>query len=148
MAIPTGFKYDVYYPFFQNNHYFWAGYTPALPVGQAPSLVGPGQRRFAVAVGHGVWLQRRIRRQLLVASSYSLTQQTVVADLENQMVSALNRGVAQLTGYAADPTDTWLDTSKYYGANSTGTGLERICSVPARDRRERPWAELRICLRR
>ncbi len=116
---PTGFKYDVYYPFFNNNHYFWTGYTPALTPGDAPAWsiqadvesLSPSAMVFGC---NGVFADNAGR------AGFSTTQMKIVADLENQMVSALNRGVAQLTGYAADPTDAWLDTTKYYGANDTG----------------------------
>ena len=60
---PTGFKFDVYYPFFENNHYFWAGYTPGVAGGPGPVLVGAGQCRYGVAVVDGVQLQRRVRGQ-------------------------------------------------------------------------------------
>ena len=115
----NGFKYDVYYPFFQDNRYMWQGWIPEFTQGNAPSwslqanvqTLSPSAMVFSC---NGVFADNTGR------NSYSAAQQKVVADLENQIASALNRGVAQLTSYTADGTNSWLDTSKYYGQNTTG----------------------------
>lgn len=122
---PSGFKFDVYYPFFENNHYFWAGYTPALPVGQAPAWsvlanVDSASPSSMVFSCNGVFADNAGR------SSYSLVQQTVVADLENQMASALNRGVAQIDGYSVSSADSWLDTSQFYGHVNPSQGTQQV----------------------
>jgi hypothetical protein len=115
----NGFKYDVYYPFFQDNRYTWQGAIPKFTPGYAPSwdllvsaaTLSPSSMVFSC---NGVFADQANR------TNFSKAQQGVVADLENQIVAALNRGVAELTPYASDPTGTWLDPLKYYGNNTTG----------------------------
>ena len=112
--------YDVYYPFFTNNAYLYAGYTPLLSVGAAPTTelganvasLSPTQMVFNC---NGVFADNSFR------SGESKTQQTTLADLENQIVSALNRGVALLPGYTASGTGTWADANYYYDTNGLNT---------------------------
>jgi hypothetical protein len=66
---------------------------------------------------NGVFADNTFRK----AQYSTVSQQKVLADLENQMVSALNRGVGLLQGVNdADPSDTantWEDGSLYYNNN-------------------------------
>jgi hypothetical protein len=113
--------YDVYYPFFSNNAYQYAGYTPLLSVSAAPTAelganvatLSPTQMVFNC---NGVFADNTFR------AGESLTQQTTLADLENQIVSALNRGVALLPGYSASGAGTWADSSEYYNNVENTTG--------------------------
>lgn len=118
----TGTQYNVYYPFMNANRYYWAGYTPALTPGDAPphtaganySALSPSEMVFAC---NGVFADNKFR----LAEYPSDDEQKVLADLENQMVSALNRGVGQLQGInhldPSNTTDTWADHSQYYQNN-------------------------------
>ena len=108
-ANPTDF-YDVYYPFFNDNRYLWAGYTPSLTPGAAPSwLVNNALANYSPS--EMVFLNNSVFQSKKFEPSVN---PSVLGDLENQVVSALNRGVAQL------PSSQWLDSSKYYGKNDTG----------------------------
>ncbi len=120
---PGGVSYDVYYPFFEINRYYWGGYTPKLTVTSPPTweaganvgALSPSEMVFAC---NGVFADQKYR-----PAGYSADQLKVLADLENQMVSALNRGVALLPGYSGsttDPTNSWKDTSLYYQNNTDG----------------------------
>lgn len=117
---PTGVQYDVYYPFFEDNSYFWGGYTPALTPAAAPSwsagadvsAMSPSTMVFSC---NGVFADNTFR-----TADYTADQLKVLADLENQIVSALNRGVAQLQGYTVSGTNSWKDGGLYYENNPTG----------------------------
>ncbi len=106
--------YDVYYPFFNDNRYLWAGYTPTqTTIGPAPAFdlsnnlagLSPSAMVFSCS---GVFDDQANR------PGFNATQQKILADLENQMVSALNRGVAELA------PSSWTDQGQYWGNNSTG----------------------------
>jgi hypothetical protein len=56
---PSGFQYDVYYPFFTDNAYFWGGY--AAHSGRGARLANPKKRGVAVALGDGVQLLWSVR---------------------------------------------------------------------------------------
>ncbi len=122
-ANPTsGTRYNVYYPFLNGNRYYWAGYTPALTPGDAPphatganyTALSPSEMVFA---NNGVFADNTFR----TAEYPTADEQKVLADLENQIVSALNRGVAQLQGVnhttPSDTSNTWADHSQYYENN-------------------------------
>lgn len=117
---PTSVEYDVYYPFFEDNSYFWGGYTPALTPAAAPSwsagadvsAISPSTMVFSC---NGVFADNTFR-----TAAYTADQQKVLADLENQTVSALNRGVALLQGYTVDGMNSWKDGSLYYENNPDG----------------------------
>jgi hypothetical protein len=108
---------DVYYPFFNNNLYFWGGYTPLLPVGDAPldliaanvENMSPSYMTFGCL---GVFGDSGERTNL------NGTQQGVLGDLENQVVAALNRGVAMI---ANTDGNAWKDSSQYYGLGTNTT---------------------------
>ncbi len=119
---PDNIAYDVYYPFLNANRYYWAGYTPALPPGDPPphtaganyAAYSPSEMVFAC---NGVFADNAFRQAQYPAAG----QQKVLADLENQIVSALNRGVAQLQGInhtaPSDTSNTWADHGQYYENN-------------------------------
>jgi len=118
----TGTLYNVYYPFLNGNRYYWAGYTPQLTPGDAPpgatganyTALSPSEMVFAC---NGVFADNSFR----TAAYPTPDEQKVLADLENQIVSALNRGVAQLQGInhttPSDTSNTWADHSQYYENN-------------------------------
>jgi hypothetical protein len=118
----TGTKYNVYYPFLNGNRYYWAGYTPQLTPGDAPpdatganyTALSPSEMVFAC---NGVFADNSFR----TGAYPTADEQKVLADLENQIVSALNRGVAQLQGInhtsPTDTSNTWADHSQYYENN-------------------------------
>lgn len=117
--VTAGVTYDVYYPFFNDNKYYWAGYTPKLPVGNAPDSEKKtnvqGQSPSSMVFGaSGVFGDSANR------TKHTATQKKVLGDLENQIVAALNRGVAQLPAYTASAIGTWADPNMYYGNNNTG----------------------------
>lgn len=117
-----GTKYNVFYPFMNANRYYWAGHTPALTPGDPPthtaganySALSPSEMVFAC---NGVFADNTFRE----AAYPTDDEQKVLADLENQVVSALNRGVAQLQGINhTDPSvtaNTWADHGQYYENN-------------------------------
>ncbi len=114
-GVMGGAELDIYYPFFNQNKYYWAGYSPQLPVRNAPSAdinanvasLSPSEMVFSC---NGVFADNKYR-----SGEYTADELVTLANLENQIVSALNRGVALLPGYdASDPTGTWADGSKFY----------------------------------
>jgi hypothetical protein len=109
--------YDVYYPFFDNNAYFWAGADhpqPRLTTTIAPpwlldahvQTMSPSEMTF---LANGVFsdnLWRPVNPDLHFWNTSD--QNAVLADLENQVSAALNRGVASLPG------NEWLTPGNYY----------------------------------
>lgn len=107
--------YNVYYPFFNDNRYLWGSYTPLFPAGNAPTSelqanvasLSPSMMVFSC---NGVFADNTFR-----TSDYTPTQLKVLADIENQIVSALNRGVA--LSPASGGSGSWSDPSIYYNNN-------------------------------
>ena len=114
-------NYDLYYPFFEDNQYFWAGYTPAFTPTTAPtwmagadvSSMSPSQMVFEC---NGVFADNTFRPTM------NPTEQSTMATLENKVVSALNRGVALLPGYTVSGVGDWKDADYFYGSPLNTTG--------------------------
>lgn len=119
-------NYDIYYPYFNDNELHWVGYTPQFSSCSAPADVQAANVAFLppsvmVFANNGTFADSATRAGL------SLAQQQILGNLENQMVSALNRGVSLLPGYITPPSGTsshdglgdWLDSTQYY---KTGPG--------------------------
>jgi hypothetical protein len=131
---PDSIEYNVYYPFFEVNQYFWAGHTPQLAVAEAPDLtagadissLSPSMMVFGC---EGVFADNKYRPD----GEYTADELKILADLENQMVSALNRGVGLLQGYTVSGADSWEDTSKYYENNPDGQVWNRYAQFLHKD---------------
>jgi hypothetical protein len=95
-----GDNFDIYYPFFTSNTP--SDYTPALNTTPAPNRItkieSPSQMVFAC---DGVFADN-------IARGLTGTAGKVLADLENSISAALNRGIAM------NPADTWGDPSTWY----------------------------------
>lgn len=124
--------YYVYYPFFEENRYLWAGYTPQFTPGPAPAwsdavhfaAISPSMMVFA---NNGVFADNKFQTGL------TTDEQLVLGDLENQMVAALNRGVALMPGYTADDTGSWKDPNFYYSKNTDGQVYNRYAEFLHKD---------------
>jgi hypothetical protein len=97
-------NYDVYYPFFTDNAASYAGYTPLLSTAAAPTwLAGtttsPSEMVFAA---HEVFADN------VSQFPSDATASKILGNLENQLVAALNRGVAM------NPSNTWGDNTTFY----------------------------------
>lgn len=104
-------NYDVYYPFFKDNELFWTGYTPEFAIGDVPAdLLAANPQWYSpslmVFACNGVFADSATRAGL------SADQQKILGNLENQIVSSLNRGVSTLA-----PSD-WDDPAMYYNAGA------------------------------
>jgi Beta-1,3-glucanase len=109
--------YDVYYPFFNDNRYLWAtqGFEPTLtPVVDAPQFeqdvyvqsYSPTAMAFNA---NGVLADNSVRPTNPDLHYWNTAEQnTILANLENQLSAAINRGVALL------PSSEWQDPSNYY----------------------------------
>jgi hypothetical protein len=118
-----GAIYNVYYPFFNDNRYYWSGFNPTGTVGDAPQsaidadvvTMSPSAMVFNC---NCVFADNKYQTTYVVGGvphTYTADQLKVLGNLENQVVSALNRGVAQLPSYnASDPTGTWSDNNEFY----------------------------------
>jgi hypothetical protein len=111
----TGGTFEIYYPFFEENRYLWAGYNPTLTVGSIPSSAQQADAAFQspsqmVFGNSGVFADSAYR-------GLPANEAKIVGDLENQIVAALNRGVSQLPGHTADGTGSWKDASLFYANN-------------------------------
>ena len=106
---PTGTDpntYDIYYPFFTTNAPASSIYTPIFPLAAPPSWItaagqqyeSPSQMIFAC---DAVFADN-------VSRGSTGTASTVLADLENSVSAAFNRGVALL------PANEWGDSSKWF----------------------------------
>lgn len=112
---------NVYYPFFQDNAALWLGYQPKLLKGAVPPLspydealnISNQSPSMMVFGCNGCFADQAYQPSL------NSDQQTVLATIENQIVSALNRGVALLPGYnsSSPGTGDWGDSSQYYKTN-------------------------------
>ena len=123
--------YDVLYPFFTDNAVLWTGYTPQLkqynaitaaPGFEAPfdiANLSPSQMVFAT---NGVFSDSATTGP--VRSGMNVNQAAILADLENQIVSALNRGVALAADGAGNAAWDGTGSNPYYttgpGNNNTG----------------------------
>jgi len=128
---PDGMVYDVLYPFFTDNAALWTGYTPQLaqynaitaaPSWEAPfdiASLSPSQMVFAT---NGVFSDSATTGP--VRPGMSVNQAAILADLENQIVSALNRGVALATDGSGNAAWDGTGSNPYYttgpGNNNTG----------------------------
>lgn len=126
--------YDVYYPFFTDNQYFWAGYTPALTPAHSPTEAAGADLNQSsptemVFSNNGVFADNSFRK----ASYPTADQQKVLGDLENQIVSALNRGVALRPGYTVSGAGSWKDASLYYENNGDGQVWNRYAQFLHQD---------------
>jgi len=123
-------NYDIYYPFFEENRYFWGGYSPDLAVGNAPPDVVADSAAFAPS--YMVFGCLGVFSDSAQRSGLSLAEQGVLGDLENQVVAALNRGVALVNG---DGADSWKQTELYYrrGGNATNQAYNRYAAFLHQD---------------
>src|SRR5690606_19433419 len=104
---PDEFDFDVYYPYFENNAYYWAqDYVLPGPFTAEPMpswLAGSGTSHSPsqmVFANNGVFNDSGFRH-LQTGVDWSIDDRiAVIADLENQIVSALNRGVSLLPDWA------------------------------------------------
>ena len=114
--------YDVYYPFFKDNAYFWGGadHQPVLSTSLAPPWLAdahvqstsPSEMVFA---NDGVFADNTWRPENPDLHFWDTdTQNKVLADLEDQVVSALNRGVGALS------SSDWQNTGSFYKPDGHG----------------------------
>lgn len=96
----------VYEPFFSNNAPSSASLSPVSYAGKptAPSwLTNPGETAGQMVFGNdGVFTDASLQLQPGSLTPYDSGQIGVLADLENQIVAALNRGIANLYSTTAD----------------------------------------------
>jgi hypothetical protein len=108
-----------------DNAYYWGGhgsahFTPGVaPPWLAEVHVASLSPSMMVFSNNGVFADSA-KRPAIPELNYQATsdQQKVLGDLEDQIVSALNRGVALLPGSGG--AGSWTDSSKYYGNSGTG----------------------------
>ena len=130
----SSITYDVYYPFFTDNKYFWAGYTPALTPAHSPAEAAGADLNQSsptemVFSNNGGFADNSFRK----ATYPTADQQKVLGDLENQIVAALNRGVALRPGYSVSGANSWKDASLYYENNGDGQVWNRYAQFLHQD---------------
>lgn len=114
--------YDVYYPFFNDNRYLWAtrGFQPSLGAVDAPKFeqdvyvqsYSPTAMAFNA---NGVFADNAVRPVDADLHYWNTPDQDkILANLENQLSAAINRGVALL------PSSEWQDSGNYYKEQYTG----------------------------
>ncbi len=99
--------YNVYYPFFTTNAASYSGYSPLLSVAAPPSWLAntttsPSSMVFGA---HAVFADNT--NQFPASKPVG---QKVLGNIENQLVAALNRGVA----LSPTPGTTWSDPNAFY----------------------------------
>lgn len=101
---------DVFEPFFSNNAPSPSSLSPVSYAGRPPApswLTNPSETAGQMVFGNdGVFADSALQPSL------DATQRTVLGDLENQIVAALNRGIANLYSTTAD----WQNPAHYYPA--------------------------------
>ena len=105
---------DIYYPFFTTNAPAADVYTPLFPIAAPPTWItnlgseneSASQMLFAC---DAVFADNTARTAL----GMSAAQATIVADLENMVSGAFNRGIA------LNPGDTWSDSTQWFPAGGT-----------------------------
>ncbi len=108
-----GITLYVYEPFFSTNAPTSSSLSPVSYAGKPPAmqwLTSSGETAGQMVFGNdGVFTDAKLQPGL------SATEQTILADLENQIVAALNRGVANKYSTTAD----WQNSANYYPAGET-----------------------------
>ena len=136
-------NYDIFYPFFNDNRYLWAteGFTPSLAVSDAPwwllnaSVAEWSPTGMAVAV-NGVFADNSFRtwandaeEEYWYDNQYWNTadQNTLVANLENQLAAATNRGIV-----LTDPQDVdWANSDNFYKQHTGPHSADEVWNVYA-----------------
>jgi hypothetical protein len=100
-------NYDIYYPFFDSNAP--AGYTPAFGTSPAPSWLGneiesASQMVFAC---DQVFADNTLRTFNSIPTTSGVPS-TILADLENSLSAAFNRGIALNDSTTWDQYGTWF----------------------------------------
>jgi hypothetical protein len=105
---------DVYYPFFTSNSPSPDVYTPLFTVADAPSWIIAANQQFESAsqmiFACDAVFADNVER---IGIGMSTGQAKIVADLENSISAAFNRGIVLNGG------DTWSDSSEWFPANGT-----------------------------
>ena len=105
---------DVYYPFFTTNAPSPDVYTPLFPLAAPPSWITTASQQDESAsqmiFACDAIFADNIERS---AIGMSQSQEVILADLENSISAAFNRGIA------LNPASTWSDTSAWYPETGT-----------------------------
>ena len=107
--------YTIYYPFFQQNAPAGTLYTPKLPILPAPPWITANHWEHESA-SQMIFACDALFADNVVRKSYDMnaTSATVLADLENSISAAFNRGIVMLPASGWDEVTSWFPTGETY----------------------------------
>lgn len=120
-VIPGGQKYQIYAPYFSNGSGYPANFPRTSALAAAPPWITPASAGEMVFGNLGAFADGAAQAASNQICGMGATGQ-ILLDIENTIVSAFNRGVANSVTPGNDVTDAWNDNSTFYQSpNSTGT---------------------------
>jgi hypothetical protein len=120
-VISGGQQYQVYAPFFSSGSAYPADRSESAPFPAAPPWIIPDPTGLMVFGNLGAFADGARQAADGQIRGTGATGQ-ILLDIENTIVSAFNRGVANSVTPGRDVTEAWDDSSKYYPPpNPTGS---------------------------
>ncbi len=120
-VISGGQTYQIYAPYFSNGSAYPANFPQSTPLAAAPPWIAPASAGEMVFGNLGAFADGAAQAADGQISGTGVTGQ-ILLDIENTIVSAFNRGVANSVAPGNDVTSAWDNNATYYPLpNTTGS---------------------------
>jgi hypothetical protein len=119
--IPGGQQYQIYAPYFSNGSAYPANFPHSSSLAAAPPWITPTSAGEMVFGNSGAFAHGAAQSADGQSSGTGATGQ-ILLDIENTIVSAFNRGVANSVTPGDDVTNAWNNNTTYYPSpNASGS---------------------------
>ncbi len=120
-VISGGQTYQIYAPYFSNGSAYPPNFPESTPLAAAPPWIAPASAGEMVFGNLGAFADGAAQASDGQISGTGATGQ-ILLDIENTIVSAFNRGVANSVAPGNDVTSAWDNNATYYPSpNATGS---------------------------
>ncbi len=125
-VIAGGQEYQIYAPYFSNGSAYPVNFPQSSPLAAAPPWIAPASAGDMVFGNLGAFADGAAQAADGQIGGTGSTGQ-ILLDIENTIVSAFNRGVANAVTPGTDVTNPWDNSATYYPLpNATGTNWSKL----------------------